>query len=85
MSISHTLIIRFLAREIGIAGRDSLEMAQVDEIVDVIQDAINANVSDGDQIRMIVDDSVISTRRGTHPTDERSSPRSQSRHSQPPW
>ena len=45
---SHTLIIRFLAREIGIAGRDSLEMAQVDEIVDVIQDAINANVSDGD-------------------------------------
>ena len=48
-------MIRFLAREIGIAGRDSLEMAQVDEIVDVIQDAINANVSDGDQIRMIVD------------------------------
>ena len=45
--IPHTLIIRFLAREIGIAGRDSLEMAQVDEIVDVIQDAINANVSDG--------------------------------------
>jgi len=36
-------ICRFLAREIGIAGRDSLEMAQVDEIVDVIQDAINAN------------------------------------------
>ena len=33
-------------------------MAQVDEIVDVIQDAINANVSDGDQIRMIVDDKV---------------------------
>ena len=55
---SHTLIIRFLAREIGIAGRDSLEMAQVDEIVDVIQDAINANVSDGDKIRMIVDDNV---------------------------
>ena len=29
-------ICRFLAREMGIAGRNSLEMAQVDEIVDVI-------------------------------------------------
>jgi len=36
-------ICRFLARECGIAGRTSLEMAQVDEIIDVIQDAINAN------------------------------------------
>ena len=36
---------RFLAREIGIAGRNSLEMAQVDEIVDVIQDAVDATVS----------------------------------------
>ena len=36
-------ICRFLAREMGIAGRNSLEMAQVDEIVDVIQDAIEAN------------------------------------------
>merc|ERR1712223_1033627 len=35
-------ICRFLAREIGIAGRNSLEMAQVDEIVDVIQDAVDA-------------------------------------------
>ena len=35
---------RFLAREFGIAGRNSLEMAQVDEIVDAIQDAIEANV-----------------------------------------
>ena len=38
------MLYRFLAREFGIAGRSSLEMAQVDEIVDVIQDAINANV-----------------------------------------
>ena len=38
-------ISRFLAREIGIAGRNSLEMAQVDEIVDVIQDAVDATVS----------------------------------------
>ena len=38
-------ICRFLAREMNIAGRDSLEMAQVDEIIDVIQDAIDANVS----------------------------------------
>ena len=35
---------RFLARECGIAGRNSMEMAQVDEIIDVIQDAMNANV-----------------------------------------
>merc|ERR1711970_452280 len=33
---------RFLAREFGLAGRNSLEMAQVDEIVDVIQDLLNA-------------------------------------------
>ena len=39
-------ICRFLAREMGIAGNNSLEMAQVDEIVDVIQDAIDANVND---------------------------------------
>ena len=37
-------ICRFLAREIGVAGRNSLEEAMVDEIIDVIQDAINANV-----------------------------------------
>jgi len=36
-------ICRFLAREAGIAGRNSLEAAMVDEIVDVIQDAIEAN------------------------------------------
>jgi len=35
-------ICRFLAREFGIAGKSSMEMAQVDEIVDVVQDAINA-------------------------------------------
>lgn len=35
-------ICRFLAREFGIAGKTNLEMAQVDEIVDVIQDGINA-------------------------------------------
>ena len=37
-------ICRFLAREAGIAGRNSLESAMVDEIVDVIQDTIEANV-----------------------------------------
>ena len=37
-------ICRFVAREAGIAGRNSLEAAMVDEIVDVIQDAIDANV-----------------------------------------
>lgn len=38
-------ICRFLAREIGIAGDTSLEMAQVDEVIDALQDAINSNVS----------------------------------------
>jgi glutathione S-transferase len=33
---------RFLAREFGLAGRTSMEMAQVDEIIDVIQDLLNA-------------------------------------------
>ena len=37
-------ICRFVAREAGIGGRNSLEIAMVDEIVDVIQDAIEANV-----------------------------------------
>jgi len=36
-------ICRFLAREFKIAGNTSLEMAQVDEIIDVIQDVILAN------------------------------------------
>merc|ERR1712173_108412 len=33
---------RFLAREFNLAGRTSMEMAQVDEIIDVIQDLLNA-------------------------------------------
>merc|ERR1711874_511375 len=33
---------RFIAREVGLAGNNSLEQAQVDEVVDVIQDLINA-------------------------------------------
>jgi len=35
-------ICRFLARECGLAGKTSLEMAQVDEVVDVVQDALTA-------------------------------------------
>ena len=41
-------ICRFLAREIGIAGRNNLEMAQVDEIIDAITDAIDATVCNND-------------------------------------
>ena len=33
---------RFIAREVGLAGNSSLEQAQADEVVDVIQDLINA-------------------------------------------
>merc|ERR1711976_625509 len=32
---------RFIAREVGLAGNSSLEQAQVDEVIDVIQDLIN--------------------------------------------
>merc|ERR1711942_365253 len=35
---------RFVAREVGLAGNTSMESAQVDEIIDVIQDLINAEV-----------------------------------------
>ena len=35
---------RFIAREVGLAGHSSMESAQVDEIIDVIQDLINAGV-----------------------------------------
>ena len=37
-------ICRFVAREANITGRNNLEAAMVDEIVDVVQDAIEANV-----------------------------------------
>ena len=33
---------RFIAREVGLAGKNSMEQAQVDEIVDIIQDLYNA-------------------------------------------
>merc|ERR1711892_1067414 len=32
---------RFIAKEIGVAGRTNLECAQVDEVIDAIQDLIN--------------------------------------------
>ena len=37
-------ICRFLARELGIAGKCNMEAARVDEIVDAIQDAVDATV-----------------------------------------
>merc|ERR1712130_696619 len=35
---------RFIAREVGLAGNNNMESAQVDEIIDVIQDLINAGM-----------------------------------------
>jgi len=32
---------RFVAKEVGLAGKTNLEQAQVDEVVDVVQDLIN--------------------------------------------
>jgi len=37
-------ICRFLARELGIAGKCNMEAARVDEIVDAIQDAVDATL-----------------------------------------
>ena len=36
---------RFVAKELGVAGRDNMERAQVDEVVDCIQDLINKGAS----------------------------------------
>ena len=33
---------RFVAKEVGLVGKTNLEQAQVDEIVDVVQDLINS-------------------------------------------
>ena len=43
--LCYNILFRFLARECGLAGKSSLEMAQVDEVVDVVQDALTAVVS----------------------------------------
>lgn len=79
-------ICRFVAREAGIAGRNSLEAAMVDEIVDVIQDAIEANVRTQENN---IDRSFIkpcfSTKPGILQTDGRSWSSSRDRHSQQLW
>ena len=36
---------RYLAREMGLSGKTSLENAMMDEIVDVVQDVFDKNVS----------------------------------------
>jgi len=40
-------ISRFLAREFGLMGKNSIQSAQVDEVMDVIQDVIEAGVMCG--------------------------------------
>ena len=44
-------IARFLANEFGLSGNSSLVKAQIDEVVDVINDVQNAMVSDGSIIK----------------------------------
>ena len=39
------MVSRYLAREMGLSGKSSLENAMVDEIVDVVQDILDKNVS----------------------------------------
>ena len=39
------MISRYLAREMGLSGKSSLDNAMVDEIVDVVQDILDKNVS----------------------------------------
>ena len=35
-------VARFLAREVGLAGRDNMEAAQIDEIIDAVNDLLSA-------------------------------------------
>ena len=35
-------VARFIAREVGLAGRCNMESAQIDEIIDAINDMVNA-------------------------------------------
>merc|ERR1739848_304847 len=37
-------IVRFLAAEFGLKGKSNLESAQIDEVVDTIEDAINVTI-----------------------------------------
>ena len=39
------MISRYLAREMGLSGKSSLDNAMVDEIIDVVQDILDKNVS----------------------------------------
>ena len=39
------IISRYLAREMGLSGKTILENAMMDEIVDVVQDIFDKNVS----------------------------------------
>ena len=40
------MISRYLAREMGLSGKTSLENAMMDEIVDVVQDIFAKNISE---------------------------------------
>jgi len=51
-------ICRFLARELGIAGNNNSEAARVDEVVDAIQDAVDATLkytSTADKKKLLTD------------------------------
>ena len=39
------MISRYLAREMGLSGKTSVDNAMMDEIVDVVQDIFDKNVS----------------------------------------
>merc|ERR1712066_497497 len=43
-------IARFLAREVGLAGRNSIEAAQIDEIVDAVNDIFQAGLANIEKI-----------------------------------
>ena len=66
------MISRYLAREMGLSGKTSLENAMMDEIVDVVQDIFDKNVSGYYQIFFIFASLYLfSSKLGTHPIRRR--------------
>ena len=79
---------RYLAREMGLSGKTSLENALMDEIVDVVQDILDKNVSYELLLSIFLFWSLyilFSIKHGTHPTRKRHLRTWRKRHFPPPW
>ena len=66
------MISRYLAREMGLSGKTSLDNAMMDEIVDVVQDIFDKNVSCFyNSLFALYFIHLFSTKPGMHPTKRR--------------